>query len=504
MRAVSERELGFERLESRILLSAQTGTAFAQAVKAIPLPIGCWPVGDPVDPTDPVDSVDPGDDPIVIDPIDPYPDEPGRYVNWIGDLNGDGLSDFAVGEYDANGLPGAAAIVFGLECGTNLEIDLATLDGTNGFRLVGVNAATVVAVGDVNGDGFDDLLVGSWRDAWSEAAPVQPAVIFGHSDGFAANVDVAALNGHNGFRILTADPATFSSLSLSQAGDLNGDDVGDLIVSVVTADADGLVWEQHQHVMLSQNAGFSPVVDLAALQGAQGFAVPAFDAASVNLSAIGDVNGDGLTDLALTVQSWDEDGASSSVVYVVFGSATGFTGLSDLAALDGVTGFRIVAHEFDSLSVYGVGDVNGDGWDDLGITGFGGGTDGSYSGADFVLFGGALGFAPVIDLATLDGTVGVRSDWSFQYDDTMYAFGGGWTPEMFARGDNGGVAMAMGGMAPGSAGFDPNAWAANYDYGSAYGFFGSRDLWSAWGLNGDGNDDWDSAPIGGRRQKRPA
>ena len=92
-------------------------------------------------------------------------DQMGQGVAAIGDLNGDGIDDFMVGSFfaDANGTDsGAAYVVFGTTAGFPLALDLTTLDGSNGFRIVGPAGAALGYGGagaDVNGDGFDDLVV---------------------------------------------------------------------------------------------------------------------------------------------------------------------------------------------------------------------------------------------------------------------------------------------------------------------------------------------------------
>ena len=83
-------------------------------------------------------------------------------------MNGDGFDDVIVGAYtaDPNGLySGASYVIYGSASGLPAEIDVSTLDGTNGFQINGEAAydqsGVAVSAGDVNHDGFDDLLVGA-------------------------------------------------------------------------------------------------------------------------------------------------------------------------------------------------------------------------------------------------------------------------------------------------------------------------------------------------------
>ena len=87
-----------------------------------------------------------------------------------------------------------------------------------------------------------------------------------------------------------------------------------------------------------------------------------------------------------------------------------FSAIIDLGDLDGTTGFRLNGVEYDQsgISVASAGDVNGDGYDDLIVGALGADPNGGYSGASYVVFGKASGFAASLDLSTLDGTTGFR------------------------------------------------------------------------------------------------
>src|SRR5262249_11646003 len=87
---------------------------------------------------------------------------------------------------------------------------------TTGFKLSGAGAS--VASADVNGDGFADLIVGTGLSAGTSY------VLFGKASGFAANIDVAALDGTTGFALSGA------GASVASAGDVNGDGLADLIL----------------------------------------------------------------------------------------------------------------------------------------------------------------------------------------------------------------------------------------------------------------------------------
>ncbi len=112
--------------------------------------------------------------------------------------------------------------------------DLASLDGTNGFRLAGTgtddwNGLSVSSAGDVNGDGFGDVIVG---------APVTPVdfglgrayVVFGAAGGFPATLSLDSLDGSNGFLLEGAGSPDRAGWSVAGIGDFNADGTDDLIV----------------------------------------------------------------------------------------------------------------------------------------------------------------------------------------------------------------------------------------------------------------------------------
>ena len=122
--------------------------------------------------------------------------------------------------------------------GALAAIDLATLDGTNGFTLIGVDAGdlsgiSVSSAGDVNGDGFDDVIVGAPNAESAGGADYEGEsyVVFGKASWAGTpSLDLATLDGTNGFRLIGIDACDDSGVSVSSAGDVNGDGFADLII----------------------------------------------------------------------------------------------------------------------------------------------------------------------------------------------------------------------------------------------------------------------------------
>jgi hypothetical protein len=142
----------------------------------------------------------------------------GQWTSAIGDINGDGIQDSLVATYswdEAGTYSASSYVVYG---GGEQTVQL-----TEGGR--SVYGWQVSAAGDVNGDGCDDLLVHTY-DYSSGAA--RAYVVFG--GGSASTLDLADLDGSNGFQLPDGSDGTYSYASA--AGDVDGDGFADLQVGV--------------------------------------------------------------------------------------------------------------------------------------------------------------------------------------------------------------------------------------------------------------------------------
>ena len=132
-------------------------------------------------------------------------------------------------------------MVFGKASGFASVINLSTLTGSNGFRLDGVAADdlsgwSVASAGDVNGDGFADLIVGAYdASAGVRLYAGSSYVVFGKASGFASATNLSTLTGSNGFRLDGVTSGNQSGYSVAGAGDVNGDGFADLIVGALAA-----------------------------------------------------------------------------------------------------------------------------------------------------------------------------------------------------------------------------------------------------------------------------
>ena len=314
-------------------------------------------------------------------------DRLGEAVTNAGDLNGDGIDDVAVAasfvEANGNDNAGATYVVFGQDGGFPDDLDLTTLDGTNGFVINGADfndfsGRSLSSAGDLNGDGVDDLLIGApLADPGDREDAGTTYVVFGQQGGFNAELNLDSLNGTNGFTINGIDAGDASGTAISALGDINNDGFSDIGIGAPAADvSNGETTNENAgegYVIFGSNTGFTEgFFFLSSLDGSNGFTVNGInvdDQLGTAISGVGDVNNDEIDDFIISAVG-AEEGAGTS--YVIFGTEAGFAGTLNLAdlninrgfAIDGIVGGEGLTDR-SGESVSNLGDVNNDGIDDL-------------------------------------------------------------------------------------------------------------------------------------------
>ncbi|MBK8174203.1 MAG: FG-GAP repeat protein [Rhodospirillales bacterium] len=311
----------------------------------------------------------------------------------VGDVNGDGVDDLLFGGgntdfEDTHNTYGLVCLVYGDETlpGSFASTDVVDTGTVNGAAFyVDPNSQplgrTVAFAGDINGDGYDDMLISTW---WYDSyAGKEGYLVYGGSD---LSGPINLSDTTDAVRVVRLDVEDIFGQAVSSAGDFNGDGIEDFVY--ISSESTCTVVFGGRN--LPDSLTSQVVVD-------HGLGVQIYSIIYDHFHSIasaGDVNGDGIDDLIIGISRGTPLGG-----YGTFGGAAivfGSHGLSSYVNLDavlngGAGGFLVTTDvTYDGLgaSVSAAGDVNGDGFDDLIVGSPQDDTAGTDAGASYVIFGG--------------------------------------------------------------------------------------------------------------------
>jgi hypothetical protein len=339
----------------------------------------------------------------------------GVFVSAAGDINNDGIDDVVMSTLGG----GVSYLLFGRDSGFPAQFSINDLTPSQGIRVSVHNSATGNSgtptsaryAGDVNHDGIDDVIFGVPEDITNEVSGAY--VVFGGSN-LPPVINLFELNGQDGFAMeasLVGNTPVGSSVSA--AGDINHDGIDDVMVSSVLGTAGNEVFNGAAFVVFGRSSAFPARMDLSMLNGSGGFLMVGsgtFGGFGHALSAIGDVNQDGIDDFAVGAYRFEGDQAQSGRAYVFFGSDAGFAPSINAESLNGSNGFILSSNEF--LANFGSGiaseiDFNRDGINDIVVGAPGSVARRGMRGRVYVVYGQAEAYPERIDVDTLSADAGV-------------------------------------------------------------------------------------------------
>jgi hypothetical protein len=295
-------------------------------------------------------------------------------VSGAGDVNGDGYADYLVGGSSADN---SVFVVYGDASGLGANFSGGTIASTKGFKFY--SAASQVGiylsgVGDVNGDGFDDVMLAS------TATSGLTYVVYGGVSNSGVTTDASGnIPTSAGFKI-TGSANSDLGYSVSGAGDVNGDGIADLIFGAMGTNSAYVMYGQAgNRTNFNLSGGVIAATEGFEIEGAVGSAL------GRAVSSAGDVNGDGLADVIVS--------GEDKVIYVVYGKTNGLTLNLSSKTIAAEAGFKITSSQNPSefgWKVASAGDVNGDGLADILVSS-------KSTNSAYVVFGNATGTALVID-----------------------------------------------------------------------------------------------------------
>ncbi len=299
-------------------------------------------------------------------------DQFGSAVASIGDLNGDGVFDLAVGApQDSDGGAGRGAVwILFLNADGTVRLTQKISDEAGGFNGDLNNGdqfgGAVADIGDLDGDGVTDLAVGAQQDSDGGVGKGAVWILFMNQDGTVKSTQ--KISGNEGNFDGNLDPNDHFGSAVAGLGDFDGDGVNDLAVGANQDDDGGLQRGAIWLLYLNTDGSVKSTQKISSDEGEFDVALNDGDQFGGAIANIGDLDDNGVIDLAVGAEQDDDGGPNQGAVWILFMEDNGeVISATKLSSTQGNFGGNLADDNRFGSAVTGINDLDGDGNSDIAV-----------------------------------------------------------------------------------------------------------------------------------------
>jgi hypothetical protein len=319
-------------------------------------------------------------------------DGAGRSVAFAGDVNDDGFDDILIGANRRAESAGETYLILGKASGWAMNTSLANADASFAGEVAGDwSGVWVSSAGDVDDDGFGDFLIGAYLNDEFDINAGQTYLVLGKTSGWAMDTSLANVDAS----FVGETSGDGSGKAVACAGDVNDDGFDDFLIGATGR----LSSRGETYLILGRASGWTMDTSLASA-GASFVGETSGDGSGRAVAGAGDVNGDGFDDILIGADENDGGGDRAGKAYLVLGEATGWSMDSLLSGAD-ASFIAEDAGDHAGGAVASAGDVDRDGLDEILI---GATWRGQWQGETYLIQGREAGWALDTNLATADAS----------------------------------------------------------------------------------------------------